>query len=44
VEITKVECTYIRDNFNGDKKYVTIAVTNTGSATIGFDLWESWIS
>jgi hypothetical protein len=44
VEITKVECTYIRDNFNGDKKYVTIAVKNTGSATIGFDLWESWIS
>jgi hypothetical protein len=44
VEITSVECTHLRDNYNGDKKYVRISVKNTGTATIGFDLWESWIS
>jgi hypothetical protein len=44
VEITSVECTHIRDNYNGDKKYVTVKIKNNGSATIGFDLWQSWIS
>ena len=44
VEITKIECTYVRDNFNGDRKYVTISVQNTGTVTIGFEVWESWIS
>jgi hypothetical protein len=44
VEITSVECTYIRDNYNGDKKFVTISVRNTSSVVVGFDLWESWIS
>jgi len=44
VEITNVSCTHLRDNYSGDKKYVTVSVKNTGSVTIGFDLWESWIS
>jgi hypothetical protein len=44
VEITSVSCTHLRDNYSGDKKYVTVSVKNTGSVTIGFDLWESWIS
>jgi hypothetical protein len=44
VEITKVTCTYQRDNYNGDKKYVKIDITNTGSSATGFDLYQSWIS
>ena len=44
VAITKVTCTHLRDNYNGDKKYVTIDITNTGTHATGFDLYESWIS
>lgn len=44
VQITKVECTWLRDNYNGDKKHVNIDVKNTGSAATGFDLFESWIA
>lgn len=43
VEITKIECVFLRDNYNGDKKYVIVDVKNTGNHTIGVDLWESWI-
>ena len=44
VQITKVECTWLRDNYNGDKKRVFIEVKNTGPNTTAFDLFESWIS
>ena len=44
VQVTKVTCTWIRDNYNGDKKYVNIEVLNTGSQATGFGLYESWIS
>jgi hypothetical protein len=44
VQITKIECEYLRDNYNGDKKRVFIEVKNTGPNTTGFDLYESWIS
>jgi hypothetical protein len=44
VQITKVECTWLRDNFNGDKKHVNISVKNTGAQATGVDLYESWIS
>jgi hypothetical protein len=44
VQITKVECTFQRNNYEGDKKYVRIDIKNTGSAATGFDLYESWIS
>ena len=44
VEITSISCTHLKDNYNGDKKYVTIKIKNTGSATIGFELYQSWIS
>lgn len=44
VEITKIECTWLRDNYNGDKKYVSIHVRNNGSNATAFDVYESWIS
>jgi hypothetical protein len=44
VQITKVSCTWLRDNYNGDKKHVDIEIKNTGTAATGFELWESWIS
>ena len=44
VEITKIECTWLRDNYGGDKKHVDIQIKNTGSGPTGFDLYESWIS
>ena len=44
VEITKVTCTWLRDNYGGDKKHVNIDIKNTGSGATGFDLYESWIS
>src|SRR4051794_11235184 len=44
VQITKVECAWHRDNYAGDKKYVSIDIKNTGSGPTGFDLYESWIS
>ena len=44
VQITKVECTWLRDNYNGDKKHVDIEIKNTGSGPTGFDLYQSWIS
>ena len=44
VQITSVTCTHIRDNYNGDKKYVSIEILNTGTEATGFDLYESWIS
>ena len=44
VQITRVEITYVRDNYNGDKRHVEVDVKNTGSHATGVDLWESWIS
>jgi hypothetical protein len=44
LEITKVECTFLRDNYNGDKKHVDIYIKNNGSNATGFDLYQSWIS
>jgi hypothetical protein len=44
VQITKITCTWLRDNYGGDKKHVNIDIKNTGSAATGFDLYESWIS
>ena len=44
VEITKVTCTHLKDNYNGDKKHVDIHIQNTGPAATGFELWQSWIS
>jgi hypothetical protein len=44
VEITKIECFWLRDNYNGDKKRVNIQIKNTGSGPTGFDLYESWVS
>jgi len=43
VEITKIECTWLRDNYNGDKKHVNIFIKNTGSGTTGVDVYQSWI-
>ncbi len=44
VQITKVVCTYKRDNHNGDTSNVVIHVKNTGSQATGFDLYQSWIT
>ena len=44
VQITKISCTWLRDNFGGDKKHVNIDIKNTGGGPTGFDLYESWIS
>ena len=44
VQITKVTCTHLRDNYNGDKKHADIYIQNTGSTPTGFELWQSWIS
>ena len=44
VEITRVTCTHIRDNYNVDKKYVEIHVKNIGGSDTGFDLYQSWIT
>jgi len=44
VQVTKVECTWLRDNYNGDKKHVNIEIKNTGTSATGFDLFQSWIS
>ena len=44
VEITRVTCTHLRDNYNGDKKHVTIYVKNIGSHATAADVWQSWIS
>jgi hypothetical protein len=43
VRVTKVECTFLRDNYNGDKQYVDIEIKNSGSHSTGVDLYESWI-
>jgi len=34
----------LRDNYNGDKKHVTIYVKNIGSHATAADVWQSWIS
>ena len=44
VTITKVECTWLRDNYNGDSKHVDIYILNSGGEETGFDLYESWIA
>jgi len=44
IQVTKVTCTHLRDNYNGDKKYVTIEIHNSGTDAVGVDIWESWIS
>ena len=44
VKIAKIECTHLRDNYNGDKTHVDIYIENTGSAATGFDLYQSWMS
>jgi len=44
VAVTRVSITFLRDHYNGDKKYVIVEVTNTGSGPTGYDLYESWIS
>jgi len=44
VEVVRVQLTYQRDNYNGDKRHVDIHVKNTGTTTTGFDVWESWVS
>ncbi len=44
VAITRVTATYVRDNYNGDSTRAAIEITNTGSATTGFDLYQSWIT
>ena len=44
VEITRVTCTHLRDNYNGDKKYVTIYIKNLGDHATAADVWQSWIS
>jgi hypothetical protein len=43
VEIVRVIVTYIRDNYNGDKRNVKLEIKNHGSATIDVDVWQSWI-
>jgi hypothetical protein len=43
VEITGVSCHWLRDNYNGDKQYVTIAVKNTGASATAFHVYQSWI-
>jgi hypothetical protein len=44
VEITKITCTWIRDNYNSDSKRVNIDIKNTGSSATGFSLYQSWIT
>jgi hypothetical protein len=44
VQITKIQCTWLRDNYGGDKKHVDIDIKNTGTEPTGFELYESWIS
>ena len=44
VTITKIECTYLRNNYDGDAKHVDIYILNSGSEETGFDLYQSWIS
>lgn len=44
VEITSISCTHVRDNYNGDRQYVTISVKNLGDHPTAADVWESWIS
>jgi hypothetical protein len=44
VEITKVIVTYIRDNYNGDKRNVKLEIKNHSNNTIDIDVWQSRIS
>jgi len=44
VEITRVTCRWLKDNYGSDKKHVNVYVTNTGSKATGFELYQSWIS
>ncbi len=43
VTITKVEHTYIRDNYDGDTWRSKITVKNTGDSVTGYDVWQSWV-
>jgi hypothetical protein len=43
VAITRVEHTYTKDNYNGDKWKSYITVKNTGSGVTGYDVWQSWV-
>lgn len=44
VQITKIQVTHVRDNYNEDQQFVEIDVKNTGSGPTQFDMWMSWIS
>src|SRR5262245_55089483 len=44
VQVVKVVCTYQRDNYNGDKRYVKIDIKNTGTAATGVDVYQAWFS
>lgn len=43
VAVTRVTCTWIRDNFNSDTRRVVIDVLNTGNSATGYELYQSWI-
>ena len=44
VEITGVVHHYDRDNYNGDRHSVDIAVKNVGATVTGYDVWMTWLT
>jgi hypothetical protein len=43
VEVTRVTCFHLRDNYDSDKLQTKIYVKNVGDSPCGADLWQSWI-
>ena len=44
VEVTGVRLTHHRDNHDGDRRFVQVAVKNHSEQEIEFDLYQSWIA